>query len=617
MPIIIRGVDAAGQTFKEDTWTIGVNKQGAKIATYHPWQVGDQITIENPVLDRAGEAHVVRVEERRFPEDPFEIGVELNEPQNIWGVKFPPENWQRSTAVTEAARSGEGTPEMVPGPEAPTSSLPAAPESAAASPAAREEAGERAEKPTQASLRAETPSPASAKAEKPVEGQAGPTRPATARPADKVESQKLPDVRKAERQEKKLLRSLREQLETLSGSMRASRADLETHLARFQELQRSCQSEVTKAQDSIERFTQEAIRSATAETEERLRATQERLSTHFVEETRRCLQEEMGRAVEASSREVDARLAALAEEHLSRTEPQLQSSLDQAREKASEHISRLLHTTAADEVLKFRKQLAELSTAALEGFLRYIEVQSAGIQTELQTNLGRVQERVVQDASGQLQKTVQELMQSSAQVLQRQADDALEQVVRQLRSREQEFLEETEKQLTALARSARETLARETSLLLEESRGQFRQAVQELQARSARELEAQLQKAAGEQCAALLKQFQRELDDSRERGVADVRTKVQEAAQEASEKVYKQVGVMALMMKEWEERARSTLDACLQEAVETFRKQSVEVSQGTLEKHRQESEGMLDDVRSRLQQAVRILADTGPEQKKT
>lgn len=134
IPVVIQGMDAAGQGFKEDTWTIGVNKQGAKIATYHQWQVGDQITVENPILDRAGKAHVVRVEVGHFPDDPFEIGVELDEPENIWGVKFPPENRHRSTGATEAARGSEGKPEAIAGPEAPPPPSAAALELAAAGP---------------------------------------------------------------------------------------------------------------------------------------------------------------------------------------------------------------------------------------------------------------------------------------------------------------------------------------------------------------------------------------------------------------------------------------------------------------------------------------------------
>ena len=615
VPIVIRGVDVTGQSFEESTWTVGVNKQGGKIATFRQWQIGDEITIENPALGRAGKAHVVRVDEKHIPEDPCEIGVELNEAENLWGVKLPPENWPRSSAGNVGGRAVEWTPEPVPVPEAPASSPPAAPQPAAGLEPAPAEVSEHAEEPTPPSLIAETPSRLAAKTEKPAESQAEPSPPATVRPADQAESRKSPGVREVERKEEKLLRSLREQLETLSGSMRASRADLDAHFARFQELQRSWQSELARAQDSIAQFTQEAIRSAMAETEAKLQATAESLSTHFVEETRGRLQEEAARAVEASTQQAQARLAALVAEHLSKTEPQLQSSLAQATGNASEHVTRLLQTAVADEALKFRKQLAEHSTAALEGFRRYAEVQSTGFQTELESTLGQVQKKAVQDASDQLQKSVQDLMQSSDQVLQTQSDDTLEQIVDKLRTLGKESRDETEKQHAALTRSLREKLVQEATALVEEARDQLHHTIQELHGQSARELAEHLQKAAEGQRAALLKQFQREVEQSCERGVADFRNRVQQAASGASDEVHRQVGVVAVIMKEWRDQARLGLDTSLGDAVASFQKQSAELSQETLEKHRQQFEGLLSDFRSRLQQAAGALAATRPEGK--
>jgi len=615
VPIVIRGVDTTGQAFEESTQTVGVNKQGGKIATFRQWQIGDEITIENPALGRAGKAHIVRVDEKHFAKDPFEIGVELNEAENIWGVKLPPENWPRSSAGNVGGRAVEWNPEPVPAPEAPTSSPPLTPQPAAGLEPAPTEVSEHAEEPTPVSLIAATPSRLAAKTEKPAEGQAEPSPPATVRPADLAEPRKSPGVREVERKEEKLLRSLREQLETLSVSMRASRADLEAHFARFQELQRSWQSELAKAQESIEKFAQETIRSATAETEAKLRATAESLSTHFVEETRGRLQEEAARAVEVSTQQAEARLAALVAEHLSQTEPQLQSSLAQATGKAGEHVTRLLQTSVADEALKFRKQLAEHSTAALEGFRRYAEVQSTGFQTELESTLGQVQKKAVQDASDQLQKSVQDLMQSSAQVLQAQTDDTLEQIVDKLRTLGKESLDETEKQHAVLTRSLREKLAQESSVLVEEARGQLHHTIQELHSQSVRELAEHFQKAADGQRAALLKQFQQEVEQSCERGVADFRNRVQQAASGASEEVHRQVGVVAVMMKEWRDQARLGLDTSLGDAVASFQKQSAELSRETLEKHRQQFEDLLSDFRSRLQQAAGALEAAHPEGK--
>jgi hypothetical protein len=116
IPITIHGTDSSGQLFKENTWTIGVNKQGAKIATFHPLLLGAQISVVNPVLGRTAKARVIWVGEKRFPEDPYEVGVELIEAQNVWGIKFPPEDWQRPVSV--GSRAAEVTTEAAARPQA-------------------------------------------------------------------------------------------------------------------------------------------------------------------------------------------------------------------------------------------------------------------------------------------------------------------------------------------------------------------------------------------------------------------------------------------------------------------------------------------------------------------
>jgi hypothetical protein len=41
----MRGTDAAGQAFKENTWTISANKHGGRIATFRQLAVDDEIVI--------------------------------------------------------------------------------------------------------------------------------------------------------------------------------------------------------------------------------------------------------------------------------------------------------------------------------------------------------------------------------------------------------------------------------------------------------------------------------------------------------------------------------------------------------------------------------------------
>ena len=120
VPVTLHGTDVSGQSFKENTWTISVNKHGGRIASFHQLTADDQIVVENPLLGRTAKARVSRVCEKRFAEDPYEVCVELLEAQNLWGVKLPPEDWQREGRVVPEE---EARPSL---PVAPVSGFPAA-----------------------------------------------------------------------------------------------------------------------------------------------------------------------------------------------------------------------------------------------------------------------------------------------------------------------------------------------------------------------------------------------------------------------------------------------------------------------------------------------------------
>ena len=123
VPITVHGTDAAGQSFKENTWTISVNKQGGRIATFHRLAVDDQVLIENPLLGRAARGRVNRICEKRFAEDPFEVCVELLEAQNVWGVRLPPEDWEKERQSVLEGRKGL-SPQAEPPPPATSAALP-------------------------------------------------------------------------------------------------------------------------------------------------------------------------------------------------------------------------------------------------------------------------------------------------------------------------------------------------------------------------------------------------------------------------------------------------------------------------------------------------------------
>ena len=74
--------------------TVVVNLHGALIATTLELSVGMKISIHVYLTDKRAKARVVSVD----PDNPLSFGVELEKPQNIWGVPLPPDNWDE-TAV--------------------------------------------------------------------------------------------------------------------------------------------------------------------------------------------------------------------------------------------------------------------------------------------------------------------------------------------------------------------------------------------------------------------------------------------------------------------------------------------------------------------------------------
>lgn len=89
IPIEVRGTDANGRAFVESSYTVGVNRNGARISLKNPLITGGRITITNLMR---GETSVFRVVERTLTTfgDHAEWGVECLEPErNFWGINFP------------------------------------------------------------------------------------------------------------------------------------------------------------------------------------------------------------------------------------------------------------------------------------------------------------------------------------------------------------------------------------------------------------------------------------------------------------------------------------------------------------------------------------------------
>jgi hypothetical protein len=98
VPIIVTGVDALGQPFKESTATVMVSCTGCKYRSTHYVPKSSAVTVEinesvPPRSRRILKARVVWVQRPSNYRDQFHIAVEFDVPGNVWGITSPPENW--------------------------------------------------------------------------------------------------------------------------------------------------------------------------------------------------------------------------------------------------------------------------------------------------------------------------------------------------------------------------------------------------------------------------------------------------------------------------------------------------------------------------------------------
>jgi TIR domain len=100
VPITVSGIDLVGQPFKELTRTVTVNHHGCTYRSKHRVPKGTTVTLE--IAQRSSTSPARRVQGRvtwvqrsRIEYLLYDIGVEFEKPENVWGIEFPLED--RST----------------------------------------------------------------------------------------------------------------------------------------------------------------------------------------------------------------------------------------------------------------------------------------------------------------------------------------------------------------------------------------------------------------------------------------------------------------------------------------------------------------------------------------
>jgi hypothetical protein len=96
--IMVAGIDALGEPFREATTTTEVNCYGCRYRSKNYVQKGSSVTIEIPHPELRSAPHVARgrviwVQRPRRLREPYEVAMELEVAGNIWGVASPPKDW--------------------------------------------------------------------------------------------------------------------------------------------------------------------------------------------------------------------------------------------------------------------------------------------------------------------------------------------------------------------------------------------------------------------------------------------------------------------------------------------------------------------------------------------
>jgi PilZ domain len=92
VPVRVRGKDAQGHAFEEETETLAINAHGALILVNARVTSGSKIMVQHKRTQEEQECHVVFLGPVRGGK--AEVGLEFSEPRPaFWRVAFPPEDW--------------------------------------------------------------------------------------------------------------------------------------------------------------------------------------------------------------------------------------------------------------------------------------------------------------------------------------------------------------------------------------------------------------------------------------------------------------------------------------------------------------------------------------------
>lgn len=636
IPISLSGKDANGHSFKENTRTIIINKHGAKIPTVHDLALGAELTVENRALGTTARANVVWLGERQDPQKPVEIGIQLTDPGNIWGIEFPPEDWQEGAPPGPGAQRGEKTAPKTS--SQPTPPLSTTPPPTAATPGPRPE--KAVSKPATVHDLDLNELIAGAKPPSRPPGEINAAIADFLRQADsaieeraKAFEEKLQKLSRqigmqtqvaiqegANRLQEKASLSQEQTLTNFAERLEASRAQMDDMLGKFKELQASCQTEVEKTRQNIHEAGWEITQSSIEELNNKLQSELATLSTDFVEETRKRVQQEASNAVEIFSQAASGRLSKLSDEYIGRLQPEISARQTEATEEVRKQAQQFVQRATQDLQAAAARINSQLSPAVQSGEEALVKLGQAtarieeAVQKGLEKSAQKIQDQVSQEMALQAQKAAERELEAAANDLQKQTADAKVLLTEELEDYGRGVIATTKGELDTLTHSTAASLHEAGNASLAEFRDGLQRTVGEYQEKFAPELEAKLRELSSNLGRHMVEQLQTEAVGAADRATAQIGERVDARVKEASDAVKLHVGSGAVFLQELQEKGETNLkgqlaqiDAASDAAIEKIRSQIDGFAQSIQEQLTKESQSVVQEFRTQLERAAQLM----------
>jgi hypothetical protein len=565
VPIVISGKNARGEAFREETRTISISRQGASIATAQPMAAGAEIIIENPPLHLAVKARVIRFFEKSSQDDLNQIGVELLEAKNVWGIQYPPGDWQKAPVHPQAPSKTSLEATRPPSP-----------------------AGSEKSSGSNISYTIDLPTKTTDLRSAP------PPQPETSKPMGQVV---LPNL---EIEAERLLRATGMKLAKLAGQIDAklqvnlhnglsqleekgkalsaldleingvldrakeSSSHLEELLSNLDAARQRTREEVEQARQSLQEITEQLVKTAAEDASKRVSQNLESATSEFAVETQRMAREQVLTLAQEFKQEIRDFFQALTADQLSSTVHQLQTRQAEMIEETQRQLGQIQRTgleNFKDELQQGAQQLREATLASITQSSQELDRQKATLDEQIQQGIQQVVASALEGFRAEISQSAESFRQGFVQELQ--------QTAQQLR----------DTTLASITQSSQE-LDRQKATLDE----QIQQGIQQVVASALEGFQAEISQSAESFRQRFVQELQQNAQQFRETTLSSI---AQECAARASLELDRQKAETHEEIKEQVQRiTRSALDGFqtqLQQSSESLRESATStiVQQGT------------------------------------